>query len=37
MCGLLTGQLKEAFGASELVDAPLMDRWPETDHAIPKR
>jgi len=36
-CGLLSGQLKGAFGASDQLDAPLLDRWPETDQAIPKR
>jgi len=25
------------LGASELVDAPRLDRWPETDRAIPMR
>jgi len=36
-CGLVPGQLKGVFGASEVVDAPLLDRWPETDQAIPMR
>ncbi len=27
----------EVFGASEVMDAPLMDRWPELDQAIPMR
>jgi len=36
-CGFVPGQLKGVFGASELVDAPLLDRWDETDQAIPKR
>ncbi len=37
ICGLLPGQLKGVPGASEMVDAPLLDRWPENDHAIPMR
>jgi len=37
VCGLLPGQLRGVLGASDVVDAPLLDRWPETDQALPKR
>jgi hypothetical protein len=33
--GSLRIQLQEVSGASEPLDAPLLDRWPETDQAIP--
>ncbi len=37
IAGSLRRQLQEVSGASEGVDAPLLDRWPETDQAIPAR